>query len=162
VPNANAIVAIVVRIEPPVSRSGAEMFREHPDGFSIEFEGERRARLFRGDRAPGVLEILEELRRLGAPAYVEVNPDTQGITRLLIPLVVKVTDILESGSEEMAVELEISQARHRLKRGHPDFGDLLETLRAARKSGARLVVTETDDHEIIDARPAPGGPITAT
>ncbi len=155
-PNQNAIVAIIARIDPPVEKlSAAELLRQHPDGISIVFEGGQTARLFPGDRASGTLEILEELRNMRAPAYVEVIPDNRAITRLLIPLVTKVTAVSESGTQEIAVDLQASHARHLLKRANPDFGVLLEALRAAGEKDTSLIVTETDEHEIIDVRPSP-------
>jgi hypothetical protein len=99
---------------------------------------------------------------MGAPAYVEVDADSKEISRLLIPLVVKVTNFSDSEKEEIGVELEISHARHVLKRGNPDFGELLETLRTAREKNAWLIVTETDDHEIIDVRRSPYEPVPPT
>jgi len=158
-PNQNAIVAMVVRIAPAVEKqNAAEILREHPEGIAIEFEGNQTARLYPGDHAAGILEILDELRRMRAPVYVEVHPDNKGIMRLLIPLKSKVTNIAESATEEIKVELERSHARHLLSRKNRDFGELLETLRVAKEKNAWLVVTETDKHEIIDARPWPQEP----
>lgn len=156
-PIENAIVARITRIDPPVTASGEEMFRRHPDGFKISFDDGRSARLGPGDRAAGDLEILEELRRLEAPVFVQVDPGSREIERLLIPLVVTVAGISEI-DQGVAVELEISHARHVLRRDSPHFDELLETLRAARREGTTLIVTEDDDHEIIDARPDPRAP----
>ncbi|HVH31926.1 MAG TPA: protein-glutamine glutaminase family protein, partial [bacterium] len=50
--------------------------------------------------------------------------------------------------------LEISHARHVLKRANPEFDALLRALRDAQAQNAWLIVTETDDHEIIDVRPS--------
>lgn len=158
-PNQNAIVAVVTRIDPQVEKlSAAELLRKSPDGISIEFEGDQTARLYPGDRAAGMLQILEQLRQMGAPVYVEVRPDNREITRLLIPLVTRVTTISEIGTEEISVELQLSHARHRLARKYPEFAQLLETLRAAQEKTSWLIVTETDEHEIIDARPSPDEP----
>jgi glutaminase-like protein len=158
-PNRNAIVALVVRIDPPVEKlSGAEFFRRHPAGASIAFEGDRTARLYPGDLAAGMLEIIEQLRQMRLPVYIEVDPETRGIARLLIPLVTRVAAIAEAGAEEFRVDLEASHARHRLKRKNPDFAQLVETLRSALAKKAWLIVTETDDHEIIDARSSPHEP----
>lgn len=158
-PDPNAIVGLIARITPPADRvSTAELLRQNPGGVAIEFEGEQAARLFPGDVAAGTLEILEQLRRMRAPVYVEVRPDTRGITRLLIPLVTRVTKIVEDGSDGFRIELEASHAHHLLKRITPAFQELLEALRAAVENRSRLVVTETDNHEIIDARPWPHAP----
>jgi len=142
-PNPNAIVAQVVRVEPPL----------------VEFEGEVTARLDPADRrSPGFAEILDELRRMRAPVYVEVQSDTRAIMRLLIPLVAKVSNILLAGSSDALIDLEVSHARRVLKRANPEFDALLQALRDAQARNAWLIVTETDDHEIIDVRSAPHPP----
>lgn len=154
-PNQNAIVGVIVRTDPPVEKQrAAELLRKYPDGVSIMFEGDQTARLYPGDRAAGMLEILEQLRQMHAPVYVEVSPEKNEITRLLIPLVSRVAKISESGPEEIDVELQMSHALHLLNRKNPDFAQLLETLRAAMEGNSWLIVTETDEHEIIDARPS--------
>src|SRR5205085_8018911 len=96
-------------------------------GVSIEIVGQRTARLTASDRAQGQLEILLELQRIQHPAYLEVSPDTGAVTRLLVPLVVKVASVRPS-PEGALVELEISHARHVLRRATPDFDELLRTL----------------------------------
>jgi hypothetical protein len=155
-PKHNAIIAPVIRINPSVTKKGMEMLREAPpEGFSIEFEGKQTARLLPDERAAGILEILDELRKLNAPVYVEVHPETKVITNLLIPLVVRVSNISETKGEEVSVELDISHARHLLNRSNPDFEDLLKTLRIAKESKTLMIITETDKHEIIDVRPFP-------
>jgi len=155
-PKRNAIVAPVVRISPSVTKRGVEMLREAPlDGFSIEFEGKQVARLIPDERAAGVLEILEELRKMRAPVYVDVHPESKAIIRLLIPLVGKVASISEAKGDETHVEMEISSARHILNRSIPDFNEILKTLRTAKENKTLMIVTETDKHEIIDVRPFP-------
>jgi hypothetical protein len=69
-----------------------------------------------------------------------------------------VTKVVERGQEELIVELEASHARHRLKRNATYFAELLATLQEAVDKRTPLVVSETDTHEIIDARPWPHGP----
>src|SRR5690242_3088477 len=121
-PNPNAIVGRIVRIEPSLENMApAEAFRRHPDGFSIALEGDQTARLFPGERSVGILQILEGLRALRAPAYIELDPQTRGIARLLIPLITRVAKILERAGEEMLVELTNSHARHLLARKNPDY-----------------------------------------
>ena len=158
-PGPNAIVGLVTRIDPPVDKAGAaELLRHNPDGVTVQFEGAQTARLLQGHVAAGMLDILEQLRQMRTPAYVEVRPDTREITRLLIPLVSRVTKIAEGGADGLNVELEASHARHLLKRDSLTYDELLSTLRAAADKRETLVITETDAHEIIDARPWPGEP----
>ena len=152
-PGPNAIVGLIARIEPAVDKAGAaELLRHNPDGVSVHFERDQPVRVMQGHIAAGVLDVLEGLRRLRAPAYVEVRPDTREITRLLIPLVTRVTKI-DDGADGLSVELEASHARHLLKRDSLSYADLLKTLRDAAAQRTTLAVTETDAHEIIDARP---------
>jgi Glutaminase len=152
--NPNAVVGLVTRIEPPVTQTGAGMFRQFRDVFSIEVAGERQARLYPSEEAAGQLEILEGLRALGAPVYLEVSRD-QAITRLLIPLVSEVVSIQDTPGE-IRVELARSHARHVLRRQNKDFPELLESLRVAVDRHTLQIVTETDEHEIIDVRPHTG------
>jgi hypothetical protein len=157
-PNPNAIVAGVSRIDPPIQRPTAEFLNNAPPaGVVVHFDDGRIARLDPGDpRSTTYAEVLDELRRMIVSAYVEVNPANNAITRLLVPLVVRVTDILPTPSGDMEVELEISHARHILKRTNPDYDELIQTLQTARAQSVTLSVTETEnDHEIIDVRPAP-------
>ncbi|HEY5029613.1 MAG TPA: protein-glutamine glutaminase family protein [Candidatus Angelobacter sp.] len=165
-PNLNAIVGRIVATDPHIEKlSGVEFFRLNPNGVSIGFEGGVTARLFPGERAAGMLEILEQLRQMRLPVYLEVNPQTRGITRLLIPLLTRVLAIepaarmgLPAAQSDFGVDLEASHARHLLKASHPDFADSLEMLRAGLATKKPLIVTETDDHEIIDVRADPLGP----
>lgn len=153
--NPNAIVGLISGIEPPVTRSGAEMFRQFRDVFSVQLEGERSARLYPSEEAAGQLEILEGLRVLGTPVYLEIDPGTQAVTRLLIPLVSEVVSVEETPGE-IRVELARSQARHVLSMRNNDFPELLEKLSVAVDQHTLQIVTETDQHEIIDVRPHTG------
>ncbi|PWK77996.1 hypothetical protein C8D88_12912 [Lentzea atacamensis] len=123
---------------------------------AVVFAGGSSARLDLEDsRATGWLAALEEMRAAGLIAYVEVDPRTGAIVELLCPLPVVVGDLRES-DDGVDVELVVSQARHRLSRGNPDFGELLAALRRAYESQEPVLVTETlDEHEIIDVRPDP-------
>ena len=158
-PLSNSIVGRIEFIEPAVDGPGDEMFRRYPDGFSVGFEDKQTTRLRPGEFAAGTLEILEELRRMGAPAFVEVDPDSQSIARLLIPLVVTVDDIHDApDSDELLVELQISHARHSLSRKNPHFAEMIEILQAAQKEKSWVAVTEAHEHEIIDVRHYPEEP----
>ena len=148
-PNPNAFVATVARINAPTEPTPEEVAR----GLSIEFENERTARLDPADRrSRAYAEMLEEMRRARLPVYIEVN-DEGVMTRLLIPLVVKVSDITLGEEADALVELEISHGRHVVSRAGPDYELLLASLREARERGSWVAVIETDDHEIIDVRP---------
>jgi Glutaminase len=154
--NPNAIVGLISRIEPPVTQSGAEMLRQFREAFSVELEGEKPARLHPSEKAAAQLEILEGLRALVTPVYLEIDPETRAITRLLIPLVSEVVSVGEERAEEITVELARSHARHVLRRGNNAFPELMERVRVAIVQHTPQIVTETDQHEIIDVRPHSG------
>lgn len=155
-PNPNAVVGLISRIDPPVSKSTAELLREFPNGFLVELEGQPSTRLYSSERASGILEILEGLRQLRTPVYLELDPDTRGINLLLIPIVSNVLKISENAAGDLNVELEQSHARHVLKRANADAAQWLQTLRDALEKRTAVVVTENDAHEIIDVRPHAG------
>src|SRR5262245_55709690 len=156
-PNPNAVIAVISRIDPPVTRPAAELIRESPNGFLVELEREPSTRLYVSEHAAGLLEILEGLRKLRAPVYLELDPDTRGINLLFIPDVSRVARIYErEGNLEFL--LEQSHARNVLTRENPDFDLFAETLRNAHAKGEQLVVTKNDRNEIIDVRPHTGEP----
>jgi hypothetical protein len=102
------------------------------------------------------LKVLHALHQQKTPAYVEVEPRSQQITRLLQPTLQPVGEIetLERGGD-LRVNLLRSHAIHVLRRTNPRFDELRKGLTAARKSETPVWVTETlDSHEIIDVRPA--------
>lgn len=162
-PNPNAIIANVTRIDPPLDKPAAELLRGSERGLDIEFADARRARLDPADpRSAGFADILEALRRGKRPAYVEVDPVTGAITRLLIPHVTQVVAVGPQIADGIVVELAYSHARHLLKRDHPDFDALNEALRAAQAKRVRAIVAEDEAHRILDLRFMPGpddGPI---
>ena len=97
-------------------------------------------------------DVLGSLRERSAPAYLEVDPSTRFIVELRVPIRVTVARI-EPFEEGLIVELVISHAAHYLRRSNDDFEELREILEAAHRRQSPLLVTETDDHEIVDARP---------
>lgn len=159
-PNPNAIVSSVIRLDPPLDRPPAELLRAE-GGLSVELEGERRVRLDPADpRSTGFAQILDGLSKQGLSVYIEVDPGTSAITRLLIPHVTRVVSIRPIDVGVLGVELELSHGRHVLRRSDPDFDELESQLREALRTGALVILTENDAHEILDVRyrPSPEGP----
>lgn len=154
-PNPNAIVGVVNRVEPPVGEAVAELLAKRPEGIAIHLEGDRQARISTPEKAARLLDVIEGARVARLPLFVEVEPETHEIERISVPLQVTVVSVEEADKPELEVELAISHARHTLKRANPDFEELAATLRAACKDQSILLVTETEDHEIIDARAYP-------
>ncbi len=160
-PNPNAVVTSVIRLDPPLDGPPDELLRSE-SGLSVELEGDRRVRLDPNDpRSAGFAQVLDGLSKQGLPVYIEVDPDTSFITLLLIPHVARVYGISPLGDDVLSVELELSHGRHTLPGSSPDFDELEGQLREALSTGDPVILTETDDHEIIDIReyrPGPDGP----
>ncbi len=159
--NLNVIVSSVIRLEPPLDQPPAEMLRAKP-GLTVELEGERRVRLDPDDpRSAGFALILDGLSKQHMPVYVEVDPETSAISRLLIPHVTRVIGIRLLDVGVLEVELELSHGRHVLRSSSPEFDELERQLREALSKGEPVILTENDAHEIIDVRgyrPGPEGP----
>ena len=144
-PNPNAVVSTVVRLELPL----------------VELENGRQVRLEPDDRrSAGLARVLEGLSKERLPVYLEVDPETSAITRLLIPYVARVLGIRSGDDDALNVEIMPSHARHVLRRDAPDFEELERRLRNSMGTGETVVLTEDDAHEIIDVRPytGPEGP----
>jgi hypothetical protein len=149
-PNPNAIVSTSFRLDPPLDRAPAEQLRRE-GGISVELEG-RRVRLDPADeRSVGFAQILDGLSKLNLPVYVEVDPATEAVTRLLVPTVGRVVGV-GSGEQALDVELDTSHARHTLRLGGPDTAELEARLREAEKQGRHVILVEDDAHEILDVR----------
>ena len=160
-PNPNAIVSSVIRFVPPLDRDPAEMLRAE-GGVSVELEGGRLVRLDPANpRSVGFIQILDGLSKQRLHVYLEIDPATSVITRLLIPYVAKVIEITPV-TEGLAIELEPSHAVHMLRPGGPDAAELERQLREALQRGLPVILTEDDAHNIIDVRaftPDPDRPL---
>lgn len=161
-PNPNAVVSNVIRFEPPLDQVPAELLRAER-GLFVELEGGRRVRLDPGDpRSVGFTQVLDGLSKQRLPVYLEIDPASSAITRLLIPHVTRVVGVRPIDEGVFGVELEFSHARHVLRRGQPNFAELETQLREAELSGGPVILTEDDTHNIIDIRffrPGPDGPL---
>ena len=151
-PNPNAIVARVVGLPDAADAAEGPMDQRRP----IDFAGDRHATLPPGRRAAAWHGLLDHSRQFGVPAYVEVDPESSVITRVLIPTRATVLELEPSADGDVTVRMLESHAGHVLLRSNTDFPEFLNALEAARSSGGPVLVTSTrDDHEIIDVRQAP-------
>lgn len=154
----NAVVSLVIRIDPPLDRAPIELLRAEA-GLSVELEGGRRVRLDPTDtRSPGFATLLDALGKQRLPVYLEIEPSNLVITRLLIPQIARVARLSPIDTGVLGVDLYPSHARHVLRQDRPDFDVLERDLREALRSGEPLIVTEDDGHTIIDIRPFQPGP----
>lgn len=160
-PNPNAIVSTIKGFEPSVERALVEKLRVE-GGVTIQLEEGRQAHLDPDNpRSTGYLQVLEGLSKQRLPVYLELDPQTQTITQLLIPHVARVVGLKPLEGGLLGVELEFSHARHVLRQGQADYGELEKQLREAEASAKPVIVTEDDFHNIIDVRlfvPSPDGP----
>ena len=157
-PKHDAVVSTVVRVEPPTAEAPREA-----RAFSVQLEGGRIVRLDAADeRAEGRARVLEGLRVRRLPVYLEVDPATSAITRMLIPHVSRVVAIRPIDKGVLGVDLDRSHGRHVLRGGTEDFESLERQLREAMRTRAPVIITEDEEHEILDVRaytPGPEGPL---
>lgn len=156
-PNPNAIVSQRIRLDPPLERSASEILRSE-GGLSVELDDGRRVPLSADNpSSAGFAQVLDGLSRQKLPVYLEVDPGSGAITRLLIPHVGRVYE-MRPNDAGYDVELEYSHARYRLSRDQPDFADLEKQLRTALEARNRVIVTFGDANEILDIRDFMPGP----
>ena len=154
--NPNAIISTTIRLEPPLDRAPDEILQSE-GGAWVELEG-RRVRLDPTDpRSAGFAQVLDGLSKLGMPVYVEIDPASEAVTRVLVPNVSRVLSI-SSAEGALDVELDTSHARHVLRLGEPDSAELERELRSAMKDGRPVILVEDDAHNIIDIRAFTPGP----
>lgn len=101
-----------------------------------------------------IADVLEELTRSGDPAYVETGPN-KVISRVLIPLVGNVINVVTLPSGDLRVDLDESAALHVIRRNDPNHNAFAALVKRAEKAETPVVLTEDPDtHEIIDMRVA--------
>ena len=158
-PKPNALVAHVKKINvPPETPPGTAEAAAGPQRTTISFAGDRTAILPPGKRAAVWRDMLDFTRQSNLPAYVEIDPETSVITRVLIPMRVRVVALEPAPDGNVALRFVESHAGHQLLQTNPDFQEMLNKLEGARVAGTEVLVTSTrDEHEIIDVRvPGPG------
>lgn len=157
----NAVVSRVLPLPQLAERTPAEALRSE-GGAAISLEEGRQARLDPDDpRSAQRLSLLAGLSQRGIPVYLEIEPETSIVTRMLIPLIVRVIDLRTAVDGSVELLLSPSHARHVLPGNLPEREELLQTLRAAQRAGDIVAVTKDDANVIIDIRvyrPSPDGP----
>src|SRR6187431_824924 len=88
----------------------------------VNLEGEWKGTLQLDSRRANVwAKILDHLQRTNRPVYVEIDNDTNIITKLYVPFATKVIDINISDENVVYVVFNKSHARHYLRRNLPEF-----------------------------------------
>lgn len=156
----NALVEGISDLGRPAPERAGEMPGAAEDYLEVRFESGRSGLLdMREHRGAVWADVLRSLHEQNEPAYVEIDLETGEITELLLPrgFIVLRVDPVEDG---LAFELHLSHGAHYLRRSHPDFEELRAVLEQARERRTQVLVTETDDHEIVDVRTLdePAGP----
>lgn len=151
--NPNALVSHYVRfVQPPGERLAA---RQAPE---FELEGGRRVRLDpENPRSAGLARVLTGLAELRHPVYIELDPATDGISRLLVPRTGRVDRVREV-DRGIEVLIEKSHARHLLTRESSDFAEHERVLREAIARKAPVILTPDDALRIVDLRFFEPGP----
>ena len=124
---------------------------------SVRFKGGQSIALNLSDaRHRGWSRILESQQRLGKPVYVDLDPNTSELRRLLFPLTSTVRALRPHVAPPgLAIELTLSAAVQVLRDSHPRYAEFSALLREALERGTALLVTDTNDtHEIVDVRGA--------
>jgi hypothetical protein len=133
------------------------LLNEQPAPLRINFDHDQSALLDPGHpRAVVWAKMIDLLQKDNRPAYVEVDPETDIITRLCIPIAAKVLEILPADQEVVSVTLNATDALHVLRRDLPDFQKFYDVLQYAKNTGSEILVTATlHDFEIVDVRALP-------
>ena len=123
----------------------------------VNLEGEWKGTLQLDSRRANVwAKILDHLQRTNRPVYVEIDNDTNIITKLYVPFATKVIDINISDENVVYVVFNKSHARHYLRRNLPEFEIFLNALQNAKATDTEVLVTSIrHEFEIIDVRPVP-------
>ncbi|MFX1469498.1 MAG: protein-glutamine glutaminase family protein [Promethearchaeota archaeon] len=133
---------------------------ELPDIVTVTFTGGRSGILdMKYPRAVHWANVIDRLKRGNRPVYVEIDQETNIITKLLIPLIQKVHSLTPDERGNIIVKLIPSAAIHILLQSDPNFNEMRTILQEALDENSEVLVTETrDEHEIIDVRKSPRPP----
>lgn len=101
-------------------------------------------------------EVLDNIHHSNQAVYVEIDPQTNVITEVLVPMSVKVGIVTTLENADVEIELIVSHAKHYIRRSNPDFQKLSDALKKAKDEDKDVLVTEAlNTHDIIDIKPNP-------
>ncbi|HON35947.1 MAG TPA: protein-glutamine glutaminase family protein [Methanothrix sp.] len=153
----NVIVDTVRGLSSPTEAVAAVPGKRRARVIEINFEGGKSGFLELKDRRSAAwADVIDDMRQSNQSVYVEIDPQTNVITEVLVPLAVKVGGMKPLEDGDVEVELLISQAKHYLRRSNPDFQDLSEALKRSMDEIKDVLITEAPNtHDIIDVRTNP-------
>lgn len=105
----------------------------------------------KNEKSPGFARVLTGLEELGRPVYLEVDPETSAVTRLLVPNVGRIVRLRRS-DKGIEVLLDSSHARHLLPRDASIFDRAEADLERAKEAGTPVILTDDDSQRIVDLR----------
>ncbi len=150
-PNPNAVVATSFALR----RQGEERGGVAMESVAaVELDDGRVVRLPGDGRSAGIARVLEGLAAQGRPVYLEIDPETDEITRVEVPYVTRVVRVRQR-AEGLDVELDASHARHVVRADADDADELARTLREAAERGTPVILTDDDSHQVIHVRDLP-------
>ena len=150
----NAIVDRIRGLSTPTETVAAVPGKPSARIIEVNFDGGRSGALELTDRKSAVwADVIDNMRLSNQSVYVEMDPQTNVITEVLVPLAVKVGSITPLADGDIDVELIVSQARHYLRRSSPDFQELSDALKRSMDENKDVLITEAPNtHDIIDVR----------
>lgn len=156
----NRLVDKIRSLSPSWQLLAAKPIEELTEIVTIYFETGQSGFLdMKNRRAVHWARTIDRLRRANRPVYVEIDPETNIITNLLIPRIWKVRSLVPDEKGDIIVDLPPSAAVHYLLQSHPNFEEILGTLQSALDENANVLVTETrEEFEIIDVKKLPQEP----
>lgn len=153
-PNPNAIIDTVQRIDPPPALAQANRAAM----VTVHLRGGATAQLdMSRPNATALAGLLDDLRMQGSEVYLDVDPTNQTIARVLLPRPSVVATVAPApANNRHEVSLIDSHATYYLDVNNPDYNQFLNDLTASARQQAPVLVTYALDRpEIVDVRPAP-------
>lgn len=149
--DSSIVVSQRFRLEPTLEgREAAEVLATEA-GVSLELEDRRVAFDSEDARSPGFIRVIESLAEQQRPLALELDGDGR-IARLFLPHVSPVIGVRVIDRGALGIELAASHGRHVLRDSHPAFAELERAARDAAASGATVILTEDDAHDVLDVR----------
>src|SRR5262245_2774184 len=141
-PNRKIYLGKITNSTPLMENISNRSNQEKTKPMEVKFEGEWKGMLHLDSRRANVwAKILDHLQRTNRPVYLEINNDTNIITKLYVPFATKVIDINMSDENVVYVGFNKSHAIHYLRRNLAEFENFLNALQNAKDTDTEVLVT---------------------